>query len=746
LSATPSTAASSPLLTAGDTTNCSFAVTAKNMAAPANCGVGAFYEQDEATLLRSLQKALHLSAGLGFADIQPGDEAGFAQLNAQRKEAEQHLLVMKEHPRLIQLVLKLVIEMQRELVNNATTCSGGGSGSQIAPATRDRLSDERVHVLTSAFVYLKNAAWQLFSKNTNHDVAALREQIAKKTEFENPAVRELLMAAAGAATEGGAGAGAAAAHDGGSAAVTEETFALLIEQKNFFLQNMFDFARETFKFVCTVTPGGADLSGVCSQDVSGAPAQAASQGAGVFAAAAAGGEIKKPQANPRLLLKQLDAMVKNVAKRETLGEIVDGKPAALAPKAADILREQIVPGLAQFAGENSCLKQLKAVVGGAAGAAGGAAVREQVEALVGSQELDRLYASLLLLKAMCKSQEYTCSRQPGPLGQLVEQAFPALREISSDLVGLLEAAVAGGPAVLGTAAGAAGAAGAPAGAHPRCLWHDRFFELLRLCLKCYYHSTHSEVNLIAMENIEPWMEVAYRAMKLGVPVCYYENGVPEAVKERTKPAKCLKRTLEICYRFLGKHAKPVGSSSGSGPNGTGPKGGPGSEEDVGKLRAELADLIAKAKQGHAMKQSGMKLSKADSKELEQIDRQRDAVFGRLWLATFAVEFTKSILLCLNAEWLPQEASNRILRSLAAAAEYSVCFKFLKPEVMAVMTRVCFPLLSLSAKDAELWEEDGHEFLRAEKDLGALLHTPRGAIAMESITTSLGAFLFCARSH
>ncbi len=66
---------------------------------------------------------------------------------------------------------------------------------------------------------------------------------------------------------------------------------------------------------------------------------------------------------------------------------------------------------------------------------------------------------------------------------------------------------------------------------------------------------------------------------------------------------------------------------------------------------------------------------------------------------------------MQGQYLSPRATNLVLQYLTHAVKLASSWKALKPEALALLQRVIFPLLCFSEDDDRLWRDDPQEFIR-----------------------------------
>ena len=77
-------------------------------------------------------------------------------------------------------------------------------------------------------------------------------------------------------------------------------------------------------------------------------------------------------------------------------------------------------------------------------------------------------------------------------------------------------------------------------------------------------------------------------------------------------------------------------------------------------------------------------------------------------------------------YLPDRVVNLALQYLTTALASSNTYKMIKPDMDAIVFQIVFPLLCHNAEDAELWENDPHEYIRKGYDIIEDMYSPRTA--------------------
>lgn len=76
--------------------------------------------------------------------------------------------------------------------------------------------------------------------------------------------------------------------------------------------------------------------------------------------------------------------------------------------------------------------------------------------------------------------------------------------------------------------------------------------------------------------------------------------------------------------------------------------------------------------------------------------------------------------------LPGRITTYCLQYIEESIKYKLTYSLLKPQLGVLFSDLLLPLLSFSARDAELWEDDPHEYVRKEFDMVEDFYSPRTA--------------------
>lgn len=71
---------------------------------------------------------------------------------------------------------------------------------------------------------------------------------------------------------------------------------------------------------------------------------------------------------------------------------------------------------------------------------------------------------------------------------------------------------------------------------------------------------------------------------------------------------------------------------------------------------------------------------------------------------------------MQGEYIIPRAVNLVLQYLMHAVSVKQSWKLMKPHVPTLLTNCVFPLLCFDDEDAELWQDDPHEYIRKASSL------------------------------
>ncbi len=98
----------------------------------------------------------------------------------------------------------------------------------------------------------------------------------------------------------------------------------------------------------------------------------------------------------------------------------------------------------------------------------------------------------------------------------------------------------------------------------------------------------------------------------------------------------------------------------------------------------------------------------------------DAAFAARWQRECSMTFLGAVLNELSSVarggWVAPRVSNILLQYVAEAVNHLDTWKTLKPHVQDIVQHAVMPLLSFDVEDAELWEDDPHEYVRKGYDV------------------------------
>ena len=109
---------------------------------------------------------------------------------------------------------------------------------------------------------------------------------------------------------------------------------------------------------------------------------------------------------------------------------------------------------------------------------------------------------------------------------------------------------------------------------------------------------------------------------------------------------------------------------------------------------------------------------------------RDKEFATAFRANFPVRFLEAYFNLLGAVgrggYLPDRVVNLCMTFLSDALAKKNTYRRMREHMQALLSRVVFPVLCFSDHDAELWEEDPHEYIRKGYDIIEDMYSPRTA--------------------
>ena len=77
-------------------------------------------------------------------------------------------------------------------------------------------------------------------------------------------------------------------------------------------------------------------------------------------------------------------------------------------------------------------------------------------------------------------------------------------------------------------------------------------------------------------------------------------------------------------------------------------------------------------------------------------------------------------------WLPPRCVNLCMQFLQNCLNKKVTYELMRPHMQTLLLELAFPELCFNAEDAELWEEDPHEYVRKGYDIIEDMYSPRTA--------------------
>lgn len=83
-----------------------------------------------------------------------------------------------------------------------------------------------------------------------------------------------------------------------------------------------------------------------------------------------------------------------------------------------------------------------------------------------------------------------------------------------------------------------------------------------------------------------------------------------------------------------------------------------------------------------------------------------------------------LALMSQGRFLPDRVVNYLLQYLGNAVMRKNTYAFLKPHAQSLLLNVVFPILCFNERDAELWRDDPHEYIRKGYDIIEDMYSPR----------------------
>ena len=112
--------------------------------------------------------------------------------------------------------------------------------------------------------------------------------------------------------------------------------------------------------------------------------------------------------------------------------------------------------------------------------------------------------------------------------------------------------------------------------------------------------------------------------------------------------------------------------------------------------------------------------KTCEKQFKDKGREGEVVLSRAFHDQLANSFLQMFMQMLatkaQGQFLPERFVVEALNYLQTGVTLARTWQDMKPNVMALITHVLFPMLCFDAKDQELWEDDPHEFVRKTHDI------------------------------
>lgn len=99
-------------------------------------------------------------------------------------------------------------------------------------------------------------------------------------------------------------------------------------------------------------------------------------------------------------------------------------------------------------------------------------------------------------------------------------------------------------------------------------------------------------------------------------------------------------------------------------------------------------------------------------------------FSKEWSCKLLEGFMGQLALLPQGSFLPDRVINYLLQYLGSAVMKRNTYTHLKPHVQGLLLNVVFPILCFNERDAELWRDDPHEYIRKGYDIIEDMYSPR----------------------
>ncbi|KAH7682960.1 Exportin-2 C-terminal protein [Dioscorea alata] len=114
----------------------------------------------------------------------------------------------------------------------------------------------------------------------------------------------------------------------------------------------------------------------------------------------------------------------------------------------------------------------------------------------------------------------------------------------------------------------------------------------------------------------------------------------------------------------------------------------------------------------------------------KLQKPKNKVLVQMFRHNYAEKIFKYYLRLLNAvrvgEYLPDRVTNLILQYLTSSIESNKMYRLLQPQLDIILFEIIYPLICFNDNDAQLWDEDPHEYVRKCHDFKEDFFSPRGA--------------------
>jgi len=116
----------------------------------------------------------------------------------------------------------------------------------------------------------------------------------------------------------------------------------------------------------------------------------------------------------------------------------------------------------------------------------------------------------------------------------------------------------------------------------------------------------------------------------------------------------------------------------------------------------------------------------DPRMLKKDRRPLAHLFTKQYAPRFMEAYIGLLGSLAQGQYLPDRVTNLLLQYVTTAVQKKEAYRQMKPHLPVLVYRVVFPLLCFSEEDAQLWQEDPHEYVRKGYDIIEDMYSPRTA--------------------